>query len=119
MKTPIFNNNRRDPQRLPAPQPPTIDHEPHEPIDPVDYAPHRSDPPYHEEERLRQLDDMIHKIPLNDIATAVKALRYGEMMEYIEGIRKVDTNKILPENLDLAAMMHKWALFQLGGKNDQ
>jgi len=121
MKVPIYGNrnnrSNNDQQRLPAPQPPSIDHEPLEPVDHRDYA-RRSDPPSHEEERLRQLDDMIHKIPLNDIAAAVKALRYEEMIEFVEGIRKADTAKIIPETINLADIMHKWTLFQLGGKDE-
>src|SRR5882672_4550288 len=99
--------NNGDPQRSPAPRPEPIDHEPDEPIDHGSYA-RRSDPPHHEEERLRQLDDMINKIPLNDIAKAVKELRYEEMMEFVEGIRKADVDKIIPETINLAAIMHKW-----------
>ena len=123
----LGNNNKRngDSQRSPAPRPESIAHEPHEPVSHEDYG-RRSDPPYHEEEhlrqvheeeRLKQLHDAIHKIPLNDIAEAVNALRYEEMMEFVEGIRKADVDKIIPETINLAAIMHKWTKFQLGNKN--
>ncbi len=125
MRNLLGNNNKRngDPKRSAAPQPEPIEDEPHEPIGTYDYG-RRSDPPphsdedHHEEARLQQLHEMIHRIPLDEVAKLVKALRYEEMIELVDGIRKIDVDKNLPETINLADLLHRWTKFQLGGKNE-
>jgi hypothetical protein len=87
----------------------------------IPFSPEPKNEPDDEGHRLRQLEEALGRVPLDDIALMVKALTFGEMIEYVESIRAADTEKLLPESVTndhLAHIIYKCAVLKLKGSNN-
>lgn len=58
---------------------------------------------------LRKLQEQLERQPLDEIAMLVRALTYGEMIEFAEGVWKVQPEGSAVTQENLPALLHKWS----------
>jgi hypothetical protein len=58
---------------------------------------------------LRKLEHELSRNPLNEIATMMRALTYGEMMELAQGIWKIRPEGEGVNQDSLPMMLHRWS----------
>lgn len=64
--------------------------------------------PNHHIANLAKLEADLNRNPLDEIATAIRALTYGEMMELAEAIWKTKPESDITQDA-LPMMLHKWS----------
>jgi hypothetical protein len=58
---------------------------------------------------MRRLQEQLARKPLEEIATLVHALTFGEMMEFAEGVWKVQPEGLAITVENLPILLHRWS----------
>ena len=58
---------------------------------------------------LRKIQERLNRNPLDEMATLVQGLTYGEMIEFSEGMWKVQAEGSAVTLENLPALLHRWS----------
>jgi hypothetical protein len=65
---------------------------------------------------LRRLEEQLTREPLDEIATVVRGLTYGEMMEFSEALWKAQPEGSAITQENLSSLLHRWSVIRSAGK---
>ena len=82
--------------------------EPHEPYEESKIPFGKKQRPEPQISLINRLHETLCKIPLDNIALQLLTITYGDMKDLEDGIRQAALGQ-LPESVNLADIMHKWA----------
>lgn len=83
------------------------------PAEPLAAEPHEHEPPVPPVVDLRQLEAELGRQRLDEIADVVRALTYGEMLEFAESVWRVKEGEEELTERNLPALLYRWSTSRL------